>query len=346
MLNARAFASGATANGAFYVVTGFNGAYVTQTERFDGTTWANMAPIPTPHSQSRAAAVGNRVYVPGGFNSISFGGPLANMQIYDTMTDTWSQGMMLPAARSGIATAAFNGLVYAIGGYNPVGTGHTDVYIYDPVANSYTTGAPMPVGQGNMPGVVLNGEIYVVGGGTAPGAQFAYNPTANTWRTIAALPTSGGMCQAGGGFVQDNELWIVGCLGLPINQQVWIYNPGSNRGARGRSTTQTTKAARPLACSTHAATWPAAAPAELLRPLWNRPVHARLELPHQRLRQLRRQHSRRRQQRRQRSHRRRRQVRRLRLHLHQRLHHWRRSRCTRMVTKCTACKRWTYSGVG
>ena len=228
MLNARAFASGATANNAFYVVTGFNGAYVTQTERFNGTSWANMAPIPTPHSQSRAAAVGNRVYVPGGFNSIQFTGPLDNMQIYDTTTDTWSQGMVLPAARSGIAAVAFNGLVYAIGGYNPVGTGHTDVYIYNPGTNSYTTGAPMPAGQGNMPGVLLNGEIYVVGGGTAPGAQFAYNPTANTWRTIAPLPTTGGACQAGGGFVQDNELWIVGCLGLPINQQVWIYNPGSN----------------------------------------------------------------------------------------------------------------------
>jgi hypothetical protein len=233
MLNARAFASGATANGAFYVVTGFNGAYVTQTERFNGTTWANMAPIPTPHSQSRAAAVGNRVYVPGGFNSIQFTGPLNNMQIYDTTTDTWSQGLVLPAARSGIATAAFNGLVYAIGGYNPVGTGHTDVYIYDPVANSYTTGAPMPAGQGNMGGVLLNGEIYVVGGGTAPGAQFAYNPTTNIWRTIAALPTTGGTCQAGGGFVQDNELWIVGCLGVPINQQVWIYNPGSNMWRAG-----------------------------------------------------------------------------------------------------------------
>src|SRR2546430_15647164 len=187
-----------------------------------------MAPIPTPHSQSRAAAVGNRVYVPGGFNSIQFTGPLNNMQIYDTTTDTWSQGMVLPAARSGVATAAFNGLVYAIAGYNPVGTGHNEVFIYDPVSNSYTNGAPMPVGQGNVPGVLLNGEIYVVGGGTAPGAQFAYNPTSNTWRTIAPLPTTGGTCQAGGGFVQDNELWIVGCLGLPINQQVWIYNPGTN----------------------------------------------------------------------------------------------------------------------
>jgi Kelch motif len=230
MLNARSFASGATANNAFYVLTGFNGIdpYVTATNFFNGSVWATGAPIPVPHSQSRATSIGNIIYVPGGFNSIQFGGPLDFMQIYNTTTNTWSNGMNLPAARSGGPAVAFNNLVYVIGGYNPVGTGHNEVFIYDPVSNSYTNGAPMPAGQGNMPGVLLNGEIYVVGGGTAPGAQFAYNPTANTWRTIAPLPTTGGTCQAGGGFVQDNELWIVGCLGLPINQQVWIYNPGSN----------------------------------------------------------------------------------------------------------------------
>src|SRR6266516_815526 len=230
MLNARSFASGATANNAFYAITGFNGTdpYVTATNFFNGSVWATGAPIPVPHSQSRATSIGDIIYVPGGFNSIQFGGPLDVMQIYNTTTNTWSMGMNLPAARSGGPAVAFNGLVYVIGGYNPVGTGHTDVYIYNPASNSYTTGAPMPAGQGNMPGVLLNGEVYVVGGGTAPGAQYAYNPTANTWRTIAPLPTSCGTCQAGGGFVVDNELWIVGCLGLPINQQVWIYNPGTN----------------------------------------------------------------------------------------------------------------------
>ncbi len=235
ILAARSFASGAVANNAFYVLSGFNGStpYEAETDFFNGSVWATGAPIPVPHSQSRATSIGNIIYVPGGFNSIQFGGPLDFMQIYNTTTNTWSNGMNLPAARSGGPAVAFNGLVYVIGGYNPVGTGHTDVYIYNPGTNSYTTGAPMPAGQGNMPGVLLNGEIYVVGGGTSPGAQFAYNPTANTWRTIAPLPTSGGTCQAGGGFVVDNELWIVGCLGLPINQQVWIYNPGSNTWRAG-----------------------------------------------------------------------------------------------------------------
>ena len=93
--------------------------YTAVNERFNGTSWSTLAPIPVPHAQSRGTAVGTNIYVPGGFNSVSFGGPLDTMQIYNTTANTWSAGMTLPAARSGVATAAFNGLVYMIGGYNP-----------------------------------------------------------------------------------------------------------------------------------------------------------------------------------------------------------------------------------
>jgi hypothetical protein len=218
-----------------YAITGFNAApdYTAVNERFDGTTWTTLGPIPVPHAQSRGTVVGDKIYVPGGFNSVTFAGPLNNMQIYNTTTGLWSAGLALPAARAGVATATFNNLVYVIAGYNPVGTGHNEVYIYNPVTNSYTNGAPMPATQGNAVGVLFNGEIYVVGGGTAPGAQYAYNPTTDTWRTIAVLPTAGGTCQSNAGFVLNNELWITGCLGLPINQQVWVYNPASNSWRAG-----------------------------------------------------------------------------------------------------------------
>src|SRR5436309_1472585 len=156
------------------------------------------------------------------------------MKIYNTTANTWSSGMTMPGPRSGPATAAFNGLVYVIAGYTtPFPTVTNTVFIYNPGTNSYTTGAPMPAGQGNVAGVLFNGEIYVVGGAAAPGAQYAYNPTTNTWRTIAVLPTTGGTCQSDNGFVLNNELWVVGCLGLPINQQVWIYNAGSDSWRAG-----------------------------------------------------------------------------------------------------------------
>jgi len=219
-----------------YAITGFNAApdYTTVNERFNGASWTTEAPIPVPHAQSRGTAVGQIIYVPGGFNSVSFGGPLDSMQIYDTSTRRWSSGMTMPGTRGGVATATFGGMVYIIGGYTtPFPTATNTVFIYNPGTNSYATGAPMPGIQGNVAGVLFNGEIYVVGGGTAPGAQYAYNPATNTWRTIAVLPTTGGTCESDNGFVLNNELWVVGCVGLPINQQVWIYNPESDSWRTG-----------------------------------------------------------------------------------------------------------------
>src|SRR5215813_2301384 len=112
--------------------------------------------------------------------------------------------------------------------------------------------------------------------------------------------------------------------------------PAATRGAPGRSTAKATKAARPPACSTHAGTWPAAGPVEVPAPPSNRLVHARLQVPHlRRLQQLRRQL--------------RRQPPQLpQLRRPQRLQLLPRrctSRCVRGVTKCTAWKPSTSSGM-
>src|SRR5439155_9267522 len=111
---------------------------------------------------------------------------------------------------------------------NPTNT----VYEYDPVSNTYTTKTPMPGLSGNIPGAELNGEIYVVGGSGGFEAAFAYDPTADTWRSIA--PPSPPDCQAGGAFVLDGELWLVGCLGQD-GTVAKIYNPGSNSWRTGPS---------------------------------------------------------------------------------------------------------------
>ena len=160
--NARRNAATVVVGSNLYAITGFNAApdYTAVNERFNGSSWTTLAPIPVPHAQSRGTVVGTNIYVPGGFNSVSFGGPINTMQIYNTTANTWSSGMTLPAARSGVATAAFNGLVYVIGGYNPTGTGHNEVYIYNPGTNSYTTGAPMTATQGNAAGVLLYMSMF------------------------------------------------------------------------------------------------------------------------------------------------------------------------------------------
>jgi hypothetical protein len=232
MLASRAFASGAVASNAFYVLTGFNGSgYEIASDYFNGSVWTKGAPIPTGHSQSKAAAVGDNIYVPGGFNSIQFGGPINLMQIYDTVANTWSNGMNLPIALSGPATAAFNGKVYIIGGFtDPFPTATNNVYEYDPVLNTYTTKTPMPAPSGNIPGAVLGNEIFVVGGSSPTTVAFAYNPTTDTWRPITA--PSPADCQAGGAFALNGQLWLVGCLGQPGTNSK-IYDPNSDSWSAG-----------------------------------------------------------------------------------------------------------------
>ncbi|MGA7729814.1 MAG: S-layer homology domain-containing protein [Chloroflexia bacterium] len=216
-----------------YAATGFNAApdYTNIVERFDGAVWSTVAPIPTPHAQSRAAAVGTKMYVPGGYNSIAFTGPLNSMQIYDSVANSWSQGAALPAVRSGAAVVEFNGKVYIIAGFTaPFPTPANTVYEYDPVANTYATKSPMPgAGSGNLSGTVHNGEIYVVGGSVAQ--AYAYNPVTDAWRPLAAFPQAD--CQSDGAFTLDGKIWVVGCLNRPISQQVFVYDPVANTWAPG-----------------------------------------------------------------------------------------------------------------
>ena len=231
ILDPRAYAGAAVVGSDLYVVSGFNGSsYADTTLRYDGSSWSAMAAIPTPISQVRDAADGTKIYVPGGFNSLSFGGPLNSMQIYDTSTDSWSMGANMPDVRSGPAVQAMNGKIYIIGGYAAGFVDEGQVWEYDPVADTYTTKTSMPATAGNVPSAVVGNEIFVLGG--APTfAHYAYNPTTDSWRTLAPGLTSD--FQAGGAFVLNNQIWLIGGLGLPANQQVQVYDVASDSWSFG-----------------------------------------------------------------------------------------------------------------
>jgi hypothetical protein len=151
------------------------------------------------------------------------------MQIYDTVTGLWTLGAPLPEARAGAGVAAANGKIYVIAGYGPGFVTRNTVYEYDPVANTYATRAPVPAAEGNIAVGVVGNLIYAVGG-AATYLHYAYDPVANTWATIAAGPTAN--FQSPGVFTLAGELWVMagtnGFNPYPANQQVQIYNPGSN----------------------------------------------------------------------------------------------------------------------
>src|SRR5438552_2796149 len=296
---------------------------------------------------------------------------------------SWSPGPSLPSIGTRFVGVFFpaNGKFYAMGGRFSDGGGgeFTHPFEYDPVGNSWTTkSATYPDGNvNNMACSVLNDSgtdyIYCVGGSqsvvnTVTGRVFRYDPVTDTLTTVAA-PWPPGVNTLPGGFtVFSNKLYILGGFDNPptgnSTNQIWEFTPspagwvqktavlpvplgyiptttigsliytGGGASITGGALTDTTNSFVYNPMAPIASGWQAAMMG--LAPSWPRWKSSTARLvrarhPHQRRRLL------------------------PRLHQHQRLHrlqrlllHLRpcRSRCTRMVTKCTACKRWTSFGVG
>jgi N-acetylneuraminic acid mutarotase len=118
-----------------------------------------------------------------------------------TSGGTWQSKAPLPLGGDHIASAVLNGKIYAIGGEHDHGglTDTTDakyiqhnyLFEYDPVTDAWTRKADMNVGTSHNEGMVqvINGQIVVMGGMISKDLPTdlvrAYDPVANSWRTLA-----------------------------------------------------------------------------------------------------------------------------------------------------------------
>src|SRR5262249_56004693 len=82
--------------------------------------------MPTPRTEVAAAALGDKIYVIGGFGK---GGDL--VEEYDVKTDRWRRRASLPRQLHHIGAAAVGGKIYVVGGYSS-GKSMDTVYQYHP----------------------------------------------------------------------------------------------------------------------------------------------------------------------------------------------------------------------
>lgn len=155
--------------------------------------WETRAPFPILATEVSAAAVGDKVYVIGGYLQ---SGSSTRLFIYDAFTDTWSEGASLPVP-GGVDhanVAALDGKVYFLGAIR-IADGFTTgrTLEYDPVANTWRERAPMPTARGASGVAALAGRIYVAGGlagGNSVSNFEAFDPATNTWAVLPAMPTA------------------------------------------------------------------------------------------------------------------------------------------------------------
>jgi N-acetylneuraminic acid mutarotase len=124
-------------------------------------------------------------------------------------TSPWKKGAPFPEPDEELYGVAANGKLYVIGGWNDGKAGGV-TYEYDPAADKWTKKQPMPRPAHHAALAAANGKIYVMGGFVAPtetalplGAAWQpidnawqYDPVADTWKSLAPLPTKRGSAAA------------------------------------------------------------------------------------------------------------------------------------------------------
>jgi len=161
----------------------------------------------------------NKLYILGGFDTVTNGGQGTN-QIWEfTPPTTWVQkSSVLPVPLGYIPTTTIGSLIYTGGGSDITAgllTDTTNSFVYDPVANTIGTIASIPRATGETRALNFNGRMVVMGGGrTAPNPSNevdVYNPGTNTWAVNTPVPA---FVTARRNFPTDTDgttrIWLVG----------------------------------------------------------------------------------------------------------------------------------------
>ncbi len=172
------------------------------------------APLPEGRGAGGVAVFENRIYYAGGLSGFR---AQPSFFVYDPVANTWSPLPPMPNSRDHFHAAVLNGTFYAIGGREArINATIPFVDAFDFETQTWTTlETELPTERGGFASAVLGDEILVIGGeggGNTYGTVEAYDPAANTWRTLSPMPTprhgvqaavcNGGVYLAAGGVVQ------------------------------------------------------------------------------------------------------------------------------------------------
>ena len=166
-------------------------------------TWCEVASMATARCDHGAAALDGKLYVIGG-NTDSGNTALDQAEVYDPKADSWQPLPSMPTARRSLAAAAVAGKVYAIGGLDDEFDVSDAVEAYDPISGAWTRVASLPVARSIHTATVVGGKIYVMGGNlgmsynedadedadVATDRVDVYDPAADSWQQMAAMPTA------------------------------------------------------------------------------------------------------------------------------------------------------------
>ena len=194
-------------NGSLYLLGGYFGDRKL-VQQYDPVTnrWRLGPALPFAAASAASAVIAGRLYLAGG---IADDGTPGQAAVLDSAAGHWRAVAPLPVPLTRAASGTDGTRLYLFGGVRaPRGPADslpaaTDaVQIYDPSRDHWVVSgaepgapAPVPAPRTNVAKAVFyRGEFYLIGGqtrqdGGVTGRVDIYNPSTNTWRSGAALPT-------------------------------------------------------------------------------------------------------------------------------------------------------------
>mmetsp|Transcript_104643 Transcript_104643/g.197134 ORF Transcript_104643/g.197134 Transcript_104643/m.197134 type:complete len:412 (+) Transcript_104643:111-1346(+) len=158
--------------------------------------WTTMRPMPTGRSYCGAAALGNIIYVVGGYSGRQ---SLPTAECCPLFDHQWVPLPPMPTARDGCSAATSGGLLYVFGGRNGWQTLPAAEF-FDPAFNCWHVLQPLPTARSGCAAAATPGMIYVFGGRdggerTVPVAE-SYNIMTQTWQELPPMLSARDGCSA------------------------------------------------------------------------------------------------------------------------------------------------------
>ena len=147
----------------------------------DSDSWRDLAQLPAPVHHGVAAAVGDRLFVMGGYSAA--GDPLTTM--WELVDDQWIERAPLPGPVAAGAAVATDDSIYVVGGTPGGGLSR-----YDIAGDSWSE-LPEPGEQReHVAAVAFEGEIWAIAGrwlGEISNTIEIYDPESESWRLGPSL---------------------------------------------------------------------------------------------------------------------------------------------------------------
>ena len=210
------------------------------------SAWELAAPALVPLFEAQGAAVGDRVFVFGGFHNEAVQATRA-VNVYDAVANTWSPRAEMPAAVTHAGVVADGATIWLVGGlvgdYNGgVNPTTADVWKYDTAADTWTPGPALPSASGAGGLAVVGRRLHYFGGLGADGQSdsgrhwtLELDDPAAQWKDAAPLPVARNHF---GTAVVDGRIYAIGGQhGRDETngnlRDVHVYDPVRNRWSAG-----------------------------------------------------------------------------------------------------------------